>query len=260
MEIALDKTVETLIALEERSSTPFHIVSLILFVLAIIHTLFANHFTNLAHHIEARHEYKQKQTQKKKTVSFVAEIIYFLGEIEVIFALWSIPLFITIVMFFNWNTALYYYSTRSYIEPLFVVVIMSLVATRPILRIAEGGLWLLANLFGGSLSAWWFTLLTVGPLLGSLITEVGAMTISALLLMRHFYNCNPSGKFAYATLGLLFVNVSVGGLLTNYASPPVLIISRIWQWNSWDMFNLFGWKAIVGILLSNTLYFFIFRR
>jgi hypothetical protein len=47
--------------------------------------------------------------------------------------------------------------------------------------------------------------------MGSLITEPAAMTIGALLLAKQFSNPKPSGKLCDTTLGLLFVNVSVGG-------------------------------------------------
>ena len=40
-------------------------------------------------------------------------------------------------------------------------------------------------------AAWWATILIVGPLLGSFITEPAAMTICALLLARQFYDLQP---------------------------------------------------------------------
>ncbi|MGD8971504.1 MAG: putative Na+/H+ antiporter, partial [Desulfobacterales bacterium] len=118
----------------------------------------------------------------------------------------------------------------------------------------------IAGVLGGSLTAWWFTILTLGPILGSFITEPAAMTISALLLSRKFYQLQPSPKFKYATLGLLFVNISVGGTLTHFAAPPVLMVSSLWQWDTLHMITHFGWKAVLGILLTNGLYFMIFRK
>jgi len=104
------------------------------------------------------------------------------------------------------------------------------------------------------------TLLTLGPLLGSLITEPAAMTICALLLARKLYDLEPSAPFRYATLGLLFVNVSVGGTLSHFAAPPVLMVAGPWHWDMVYMVTHFGWKALLGILLSNGFYFFAFRR
>jgi hypothetical protein len=102
--------------------------------------------------------------------------------------------------------------------------------------------------------------MTVGPILGSFITEPAAMTICALLLARQFYDLQPSKKFRYATLGLLFVNISVGGTLTHFAAPPVLMVAARWNWDTPFMFTHFGWKAMLGILLANATYFAFFRR
>ncbi len=141
-----------------------------------------------------------------------------------------------------------------------MVVIMAMAASRPILRLAEALLASVARLGRGSSAAWWISILTLGPLLGSFITEPAAMTIAALLLARKFYRRAPARKFAYATLGLLFVNVSVGGTLTHFAAPPVLMVSAKWGWDTPFMFANFGWKAIVGILAANAACFFWFRK
>ncbi len=108
-----------------------------------------------------------------------------------------------------------------------------------------------ARLGGRTPGAWWLAILTVGPLLGSFITEPAAMTICALLLARQFYDLGPSTKFRYATLGLLFVNVSVGGTLTHFAAPPVLMVAGKWGWDMAFMFTHFGWIATLGIGISN---------
>ena len=135
-----------------------------------------------------------------------------------------------------------------------------LASTRPILRLADSLMTSVAKLLGGSLGAFWFTILTVGPLLGSFLTEVAAMTISAMLLSHKFYHLAPSKRLMYATLGLLFVNVSVGGTFTHFAAPPVLMVAGPWGWDTAFMFTNFGWKALVGILIANGLYFSVFRK
>jgi hypothetical protein len=104
------------------------------------------------------------------------------------------------------------------------------------------------------------TILSIGPVLGSLITEPAAMTISALLLARQFYDLRPSRQLMYATLGLLFVNVSIGGTLTHFAAPPVLMVARHWNWDTPYMLSHFGWRAIVAVLTSNVLYMVAFRK
>ena len=86
------------------------------------------------------------------------------------------------------------------------------------------------------------------------------MTIAALILSRQFFARKPSPKFAYATIGLLFVNISVGGTLTHFAAPPVLMVAGKWNWDMGFMFFNFGWKAAVGIIIANTCYYFIFRN
>jgi Na+/H+ antiporter NhaD/arsenite permease-like protein len=116
-----------------------------------------------------------------------------------------------------------------------------------------------ARIGGSTPGAWWVSILTVGPILGSFITEPAAMTISALLLRQNFYRFQPSERLRYATLGLLFVNVSVGGTLTHFAAPPVLMVAGTWGWGFSHMLLHFGWKAVLGILVANTLYYFYFR-
>jgi hypothetical protein len=246
----------SVLTLEEFQQTPFHWVALLLFALAVLHTLSVTPIRTLARQLELTH--RPKKTHKTRHMGI--QLLYFLSEVEMIFAFWAIPLFLAMCWFYNWETAINYLNTRDYTEPLFVVVILALAATRPIIQLAEGAIRSIARGLGGSLSAWWFTLLTVGPLLGSFITEVGAMVLSALLLSRQFFHFRPSRSLAYATLGLLFVNVSVGGILTDFASPAVLILAHHWGWTTWTMTTLFGWKAALGIVLSNGLYWFYFRR
>ena len=102
---------------------------------------------------------------------------------------------------------------------------MTIAASRPVLGLAERLMRSAAKLGNETPAAWWFSILTIGPVLGSFITEPAAMTISALLLARRFYRFEPSLRLRYATLGLLFVNVSVGGTLTHFAAPPVLMVA-----------------------------------
>ena len=141
---------------------------------------------------------------------------------------------------------------------MFVVVIMAIAGTRPVLRVAEACLRGVASLGRGTTGAWWLAILIIAPVLGSFITEPAAMTIAALLLAQRFYALKPSPRLAYATLGLLFVNVSVGGTLTHFAAPPVLMVAGPWRWDTAFMLVHFGWKAVVGIVAAITL-FFMFR-
>ncbi|HEX4915629.1 MAG TPA: putative Na+/H+ antiporter, partial [Vicinamibacterales bacterium] len=140
------------------------------------------------------------------------------------------------------------------------IVIMALASTRPIINLAEAALRRLASLGGSSPAAWWIVILVVAPLLGSFITEPAAMTIAALLLARQFFDLSPPPALRYATLGLLFVNVSIGGTLTHFAAPPVLMVARPWGWDTPFMLSHFGWRAAFAIATSTLLYYLAFRR
>jgi len=240
----------SVLELERLQISPFHIVSALIFLCAIIHTLSSYRLHSIAEKLEKK--------AGKRTIPI--HLLFFISQVEVIFVLWVIPLFIAISSFYDTSTALEYINTRNYTEPLFVVVILSLTAARPIVHIAERAMNRCAKILGGALSSWWFVVLTMGPLLGSFITEAGAMALCALLLDRHFYTYNPSKKLAYATIGLLFVNISVGGVLTNFASPAVLVLAHAWNWTSLDMLFTFGGKAALGIFLSTLFYWLLFRK
>ncbi len=248
----------SVLALENLDYTTFHLIALILFVAAIIHTLSVRKIHHWARTIEAKQA--PKRAGKRDNRSLGVQALYFLSEVEIIFALWVIPLFFAMASCCGFYTALNYINTRDFTEPLFVVIILSLSMSRPIVDCAENVIGFLAKGLGGTLSAWWFTLITIGPILGSFITEAGAMAITAVLLSRKFYEHNPSRKLAYVTIALLFVNISVGGVLTNFASPAVLILSHSWGWSNHYVFATFGWKAVLGILVTNTLYWFLFRK
>jgi hypothetical protein len=241
---------------------PFNLVATLIFLCAIVHTFLTGKFMAIAHQWEHEHNQKiKKNLVDRNSVHHRAELFHFLGEVEAVFGLWAIALVGAIFFFFGWPTAVNYIVYEvNFVEAEFVVVIMTLASTRPILKLTEAVMRKISNLLGGTLIAWWFTILTAGPLLGSLITEPAAMTISALLLANKFYDLGPSVRFKYATMGLLFVNISVGGTLSNFAAPPVLMVASPWNWDMVYMVIHFGWKAFLGIIASNGLYFLFFRR
>lgn len=258
----------------------FNLVASLIFLCAILHTFLSGYFVKMAHHQEEKHqkeivelgltaEHKSHEGAKDH-VSFKANLFHFLGEIEAIFGIWVIALAMAVLWFFGIQgdglyagfkqIELYIGKDVNFTEPIFVVIIMAIAATRPVVRFAETVVDKVAKLFGGTPAAWWFSALTITPILGSFITEPAAMTIAAMLLAKKFFDLNPSNKFAYATLGLLFVNISVGGTLTHFAAPPVLMIAEKWNFGMGFMFLNFGWKAVLGILLSNILYFQYFKK
>lgn len=257
----------------------FNLVATLIFICAIIHTFLSGYFLEMAHHHEKRHRErieemgltaaKKPQDDAQDDVSFRANLYHFLGEVEAIFGIWVIALAMAVLWFFGIQGEgigagmaefkKYIGNDVNFTEPLFVVIIMAIAATRPVVRFAEFIVDKVAKIFGGTPAAWWLSALTITPLLGSFITEPAAMTIAAFLLAKKFYDLNPSPKFAYATLGLLFVNISVGGTLTHFAAPPVLMIAEKWNFGMSYMFLHFGWKAALGILISNAIYFYHFK-
>ncbi|MGE0444542.1 MAG: putative Na+/H+ antiporter [Vicinamibacterales bacterium] len=257
-----DAAADSLLAvLQSRiDADPFNLIATGIFLLAVVHTFFAARFTELSHRLQHTHDLASDAAGRPRRPRVAAELLHFLGEVEVIFGLWVVPLVLAIVVNHDWATATHYLNdTVVYTEPMFVVVIMVLASTRPIVELAEGALRRVAGLGRGTPAAWWVTILTVAPLLGSFVTEAAAMTIAALVLARQFYDLQPSLRLRYATLGLLFVNISIGGTLTHFAAPPVLMVARPWDWGIAFMFTNLGWRAAVAIGISTLLYYLTFR-
>lgn len=249
---------------------PFNLVATLIFLFAIAHTFMAGWFNKLAHKAEVEHHEKihrlgltgaaKPHDDAEDDVCFKATMLHFFGEVEAIFGIWIIALAAAAIGFYDWDSfRLYVGHDRNFVEPAFVVIIMAIAASRPVLRFAEAMMASAAKLGHGSPAAWWLSVMTIAPILGSFITEPAAMTIGALLLAKKIYKHKPKPAFAYATLGLLFVNVSVGGTLTHFAAPPVLMVAGEWAWDMPFMFTHFGYKAVVAIVLANLAFFFKFK-
>jgi len=240
---------------------PFNAIATAIFVLAVAHTFVAARFNKAAHHVQEASNARLAAAGLPPRPSVRAEVLHFFGEIEVVFGLWGLPLMAAIMWSRGWDTAKHYVNdTVIYTEPMFVVVIMALASTRPVVVLAESVLRRVAQLGRCTPAAWWCTILIVAPLLGSFITEPAAMTIAALLLARQFYDLQPSMRLRYATLGLLFVNISIGGTLTHFAAPPVLMVARTWEWDTAFMISHFGWRSTIAIVVSTVLYLLAFRK
>lgn len=249
---------------------PLNVAATLIFLLAVVHTFLTARFRHWAHEVEHQHQDALKRRRAQATdnnedglpdpVSFKGQMLHFLGEVEAVFGLWVLALAGAITWFKGWDAVVHYIGAKvNFTEPMFVVVIMAMASTRPVLRFAEQCMRLVASLGHGSAGAWWLSIMIIGPVLGSFITEPAAMTISALLLARQFYELKPSPRFAYATLGLLFVSISVGGTLTHFAAPPVLMVATPWSWDMAYMFTHFGWKAVTGIVVTTFLFYVVFR-
>ncbi|MFH2128859.1 MAG: putative Na+/H+ antiporter [bacterium] len=256
------------ILLQRIRQQPMNLVVSLLFLCAIIHTFCVGYFRRTAARLEEKYQQATQVNgvekvvyngQATKKICCWAEFFHLLGEVEIVFGMWVIPVFWSMTFIFGWHASLEYMTTVNFTEPIFVVVIMTLASSRPIEHFSENCMRVAAGIGKGSTAAWWFAVLTIGPALGSFITEPGAMTISAMLLAKYFYHKKPSLPFAYATIGLLFVNVSVGGTLSHFAAPPVLMVAGKWHWDTAFMLSHFGWKAVCGIVVSNIIYFTLFR-
>ncbi|MBQ2722804.1 MAG: putative Na+/H+ antiporter [Opitutales bacterium] len=244
---------------------PFNLFVTIIFFCAIIHTFCYGKFLNLSKRFEEKSLLETGKKQSKKHAIFFAELFHLLGEVEAIFALWLVPLFLGFGLVYGWNDLTAYldkltFVDAKYVEPVFVIVVMCVASTRPLIQLSGDIINLFARLGKGKIWAWWVSILIVGPLLGSFITEPASITICATLLVKKFYSFNPSMKFRYATLGLLLVAISVGGTLTHFSAPPVLMVATAWDWGMPFMLANFGWKAILAVIISVSIYGIFFRK
>lgn len=247
---------------------PFNLAASVIFLLAILHTFMAPKFQALARRLEKRHKEQLREEkfrilhpEQRVPVSFASTLCHFLGEVEVVFGLWIVPFIFVCQHYYSMDDFLRYIDhDTSFTEPLFVAVVMVVASSRPIYRLAENTLRMGASMGNGTPAAWWLSVLCIAPLLGSFITEPAAMTLAAILLAKKFYQLKPSLPLRYATIALLFVNVSVGGTLTHFAAPPIVMVAGKWNWDMAHMFTHFGWKAMVGIAFSNIIYFLVFAK
>jgi hypothetical protein len=220
------------------------LVALGIFVLALLHTFAARQLERLSRRFP-RH----------------AGLFHLLGEIEVVFGFWAIVLIVAMVAMAGGAQALAYAESRNYTEPLFVFVVMVMAASRPILATVVRAVDRLAGTVpvATPVAKAWLCLAAI-PLLGSLVTEPAAMTIAALMLAPLVFTPHVPEPVKYLALGVLFVNVSIGGTLTSYAAPPVLMVATAWQWDSAWMLSEFGWKAAIAALVNATLATFALRK
>jgi Na+/H+ antiporter NhaD/arsenite permease-like protein len=54
----------------------------------------------------------------------------------------------------------------------------------------------------------------------------------------------------YLTIGTLFVNISIGGALTSFAAPPILMVTSAWNWDTAYVFQTFGIKATIAVFIN----------
>lgn len=186
---------------------------------------------------------------------------HLLGEVEIVFGLWAMVLMVFMFSLEGKQAGTDYLESRNFTEPMFVFAIMVIAGTKPVLQLAGSSVKRLGRLspFGYNVGVF-FCVLALLPLLGSFITEPAAMTVAALTLRDRFFSKGMSTRFMYATLGVLFVNISIGGTLTPYAAPPVLMVAGQWGWDTSFMISQFGWKAIIAVIVNASVLTLLFRH
>ena len=212
------------------------LIAAVIFAIALLHTFSVKFFERLAHRSPRN-----------------AGLFHLLGEIELVFGFWAFVLIAFMAAVEGGQKAIDYAESRQYTEPLFVFVIMVVAASRPVLETIRALIESVARLLPirTAVARVWLCLAAV-PLIGSLVTEPAAMTLAALMLAPLVFRGDVPEGLKYGALGVLFVNVSIGGTLTSFAAPPVLMVAATWQWDSAYMASHFGWKAAIAVVINAT--------
>lgn len=219
------------------------VLGAVVFGIAILHTFFAASILRFSHHFPRG--------------SGREALFHLLGEVEVVFGFWAAILMLIFSIWQSPEFAVNYQTSLNFTEPVFVFCIMIVAATKPLLLAVEA-------LIGWSSKgvekmfrlpkthSEFLMILILGPLSGSLITEPAAMTVTALLLSARLHQA--PAKFIYFLLGTLFVNISIGGALTSFAAPPILMVASKWQWDFDYVFRHFGWKSTIAVIINAILF------
>lgn len=218
-------------------------IASVLFAIAVIHTFSVPVFARLADRGGSH-----------------AGLWHLLSEVEAVFGVWACVLVAYIAVFIGLDTALDYMNTRNFTEPAFVFAIMVVAASRPVLELVAKVVNGLARVLPLRREyAMFFVIMAAVPLAGSLITEPAAMTLAALMIRDRYFTHATSDTFKYLTLGVLFVNISIGGVLTAYAAPPVLMVAQTFNWDTAFMFSNFGGRAAAAVFINAAVLTFISR-
>ncbi len=228
--------------------TVLELAATIIFALAVLHTFVVSKFAEIAHHYPEG--------------SMGENFFHFMAEVEAVFGIWAVVYIGVVIGVQGLHAPVTYLESLNFTEPGFVFVIMAMAGTRPVIKLAEKIIVAISNIIPlPRKMAFYFTTLVMGPLLGSFITEPAAMTVTAIILLKNFYSKGEmSDKFKYATIGLLFVNVSIGGTLSHFAAPPVLMVAGKWGWGLSHMFINFGYKAAIACVISALTITMLFKK
>jgi hypothetical protein len=217
------------------------------FVVAICHTFLVKVFQHLA-------------CQFPKG-TFAQLVFHMMGEVELVLGFWAGIFVASLLLLNGFDYTLSYLDSLRFHETVFVFFIMLISSSPIILRGVQRTLVIATKPLPLSAPvANYLVALTLCPLSGSLISEPAAMTVTALLLKDQFLDKKVSQRFKYLTLAVLFVNISIGGSLTHFAAPPVLMVSHAWQWNTPFMFVHLGWKAMLAVFINACLAIAFLRK
>ena len=210
------------------------LIATALFVLAVLHTFLASRVGHLAHRYPNH-----------------AGLFHLLGEVEVVFGLWAAILILAIILLDSSQAAIHYLESCNYTEPMLVFVLMVIAASRPLIEAAGAANDRIARALPlHPVTARFLVVMSIMPLFGSFITEPAAMTVAALLLREQFLRHDLPVGFKYAVIATLFVNISIGGALTPFAAPPVLMVASKWHWDISFMITQIGWRATIAVFFN----------
>ncbi len=229
--------------------TTIELLGTIFFGLAVIHTFMVGRILQWSHHFPKD--------------SLWSNVLHLLAEIEAVFAIWASLFMVIYIALEGWGAAVAYQNSLNFVEPFFIFAIMVVCSTRPILAAARQGILIVSTTIQKifrtpQILTDLFVVLLVGPLSGSFITEPAAMTVTAFMLNSMLQK--ESSKLIYALIAVLFVNVSIGGALTPFAAPPILMVAGKWNWDFAFIITHFGWKSALAVFINALFLVLIFRR
>src|SRR5271167_1625097 len=153
---------------------PLNLVATIIFFGAVVHTFLAARFRKLAHNYQQSYEaieYLLHATdgppdfgKKHDKLLFRAQLFYFMGEVEAVFGIWLIPIFVAIITFHGWSTMVDYVGNINVADAIFVVVIMAMASSLPIIRFTETVIAKVSAIGNGTPASWWLAISDARPI------------------------------------------------------------------------------------------------
>lgn len=240
----------------------FQKISLIFFIIALIHTFLAPLLLRFK--------------------LFKKGVLHYLTEVEFVFPFWAMLFCLSLLYKYSYNFTADYLKEISFIEPIFVWVMLLICSCKPLLEGVKFITQMLAEFLNRKLNLlnfkkinlksenpeipktshfnaiYFFLILCFVPLLGSIITEVAAMTLAAMMLKPYFKQMGQ--KFAYLAITTLCLNISIAGAITTFAAPPVLMVANKWGWDLAFMLENFAWRAFLAVPINAGLLLYFFRK